>query len=180
MSLGSTLPLSAVLAHLPFSGERAGAIIDEQSLVVCDAQRLTEVEALHGVTTECSEHLYLLQCLHTLGDGGDAQALGHADDVFHHHLAPLMIISSFEKTLVEFYDIDGDILEHGERRIATAKVIERDQEAMLSEILHHMREVFDVMGEQAFGKFKLHEMVIDAILVHQIDQGALIIRAEQV
>ena len=76
---------------------------------------------------------------HGAGDGG---IVGIGQDVAH-------------KALVDLELIQRQALEVGQRRVAGAKVVQRERDAVALELEHLLNRVFHILQQQAFGQLQL-------------------------
>lgn len=106
------------------------------------------IEALQFLAADIPQELGLLLCLDALGERVDAEFLGHAYDRGHDGAA--LLREGMEERHVELERVEAVVLEHVERGIAAAEVVEPDFAARLLEVAQSL----------AYGIIPEHECIL--------------------
>ena len=87
--------------------------------------RLREEVALTELTADLEEPLDLIGVLHALGHGGDAERSGQRGDMAHDRLVGRAFAQSADVAAVELEQLEVEVPEVTQRRVAGAEVVER-------------------------------------------------------
>src|SRR5258706_11939631 len=101
-------------------------------------ERLREEEALRVLASERLQPMQLAQSLHPLGHDLDAEVVGQRDDGLHQLTMFVARIERGHEGAVDLQRVDRKVDEIGQRRIASAEVVDAKLDA---ELLHALEEL---------------------------------------
>ena len=126
------------------------------------------VEALQFLAADIPQELGLLLRLDALGERVDAEFLGHAYDRGHDGAA--LLCEGMEECHVELERVEAVVLEHVERGIAAAEVVEPDLAAFLLEVAQSLAYGIVLEHECIFRDLQAEEMAGQLIAVQDVLQ----------
>jgi len=126
------------------------------------------IEALQFLAADIPQELGLLLCLDALGERVDAEFLGHAYDRGHDGAA--LLREGMEERHVELERVEAVVLEHVERGIAAAEVVEPDLAAFLLEMAQSPAYGIVLEHECIFCDLQAEEMAGQLIAVQDVLQ----------
>mmetsp|Transcript_20721 Transcript_20721/g.38883 ORF Transcript_20721/g.38883 Transcript_20721/m.38883 type:complete len:265 (-) Transcript_20721:52-846(-) len=142
-------------------------------------QRPAEQIALHRLATLAAQEVELARGLDPLGQGLQAQRLGHADDGIDDGAVLGVLGQVAHEGLVDLELADAELLQMAERRIAGAEVIDGQADAARVQLVHHGDRNRRVVHRGAFGQLQLQALRRHAgVTQHTADQLGQVIVAE--
>src|SRR5687768_1266679 len=106
----------------------SGALAREQRRDLLRGHRPREVEALAEGASGLPKEPQLLRRLDPFRERGHAQPMRELDHRLDHPTGVLVAIDVVDEGLVDLQDVDGQVLEAGERGVAGPEVIDRQRE----------------------------------------------------
>ena len=129
-----------------------------------------EMEALHEVASHVLEHFSLLERLDALGDDWRIETLQHSDDRAEHNAAAIFVHGGAHEAHVELHDVDGDVLQHVQRRQATAEVVHLDHHVVFAHLFDDAVQAVGFLYESAFGDFEMKAAIGKLVFTLQFEE----------
>lgn len=134
--------------------------------------------ALYLLTADAAQEFGLLFRLYALGSRVDAERLSHEQDGGQEQARVLREI--LEENLVEADLVDGAALQGRERRVALAKVVERDGVAVLAQALDGVHDGLFIPHEGGLSDLDLQVDVRQVVFLRQVVEDPDGVRQKEV
>jgi len=126
-------------------------LVAGQALEIIARHGAVEMVALHVTAPDAAQEVRLLGVLDALGDDGQAERFRHADRRLQNADAlPLVVVVYAQEVHVELHDVHAHAVQHVERRVAAAEVVDEHGEALFAQAL---RRLVDLVGVVDVGRF---------------------------
>jgi len=109
---------------------------------------------LKCVATHAGEAVALLFRLHAFGNDRQTHGAAERDDGLSDGGAAFFGENIADERAIDLDLVEGQFLQVSQRRVAGAKVVEREPQSMGLEFLHLVADVLHVFNQNAFGEFE--------------------------
>ena len=130
------------------------------------------VVALGVIAADGMQELVLLLRLHSLGDDGNAEAVGHVDDGSEHACDTRVALEVAHEDHVCLEDVDGNVAEGVEGRVPATEIVHEDGEAVILQARDHGNDEVDVLGVRGFRDLDAEQSRLDAVLLDEGDNSS--------
>ena len=124
---------------------------------------MPEQVALHVVTLRVSQPLELFFLLDTFRDDLRANAMRERDHGLDQVLVLLLHANAVNETVIELEQIDWELLQVRQGRVARAEVIERDDRAGVTQLFENPGRHFGIAHRRALGDLQHQTLRIEVM-----------------
>jgi len=115
--------------------QRADFLTGQQLLKILRRHGAAKIVALHIAGAQILQIVRLLPGLYALGDDGQPQPVGHADDGAEDIAGAGLVPAAAEKAHIQLQKVHRHVLEHIQRGIAAAEIIHFNLEPAVAQFL---------------------------------------------
>ena len=146
-----------------------------QLLEIGNRHRFREIVALNHRAVYLGQELHLLAGLDAFGYHVHIKVIREIDNGGNYRPALLGVHRVAEELLVDLYNVDRHILEHVQRGITGAEVVQGQLEAYLMQLVHYLEQLLGVFSEYALGKLQLDVLIRNIVFIDYLAQAPDII-----
>src|SRR5690606_37117473 len=145
---------------------------------ILDRNRTTDQIALGQIAPVSPQEIQLILGLHTLCDNLNSEVMGKIDHSASNHRVIMALSDISDERSVNLQHVDREIAQVPERRVAHAKIIDRQMGSQLVQLGKLVAVVLDVLDENLLRKFELQLTGVDILagqgVAHVVDEGNVV------